>query len=114
MEVAAGGAHWLASDSGLPELFGDEVDDALLGLEDSGDALSVSKDHPERITCKALFVSPHCPVSEVRRISRPVMDLWVKPVILNPSTVTLSAAKSLRTSSVKDLRRPDILRRSLP
>jgi hypothetical protein len=51
------------------------------------------------------------------------MDLWVKPVILNPSTVTLSpsapvilskakdlillrvdSAKSLRTSSVKDLR----------
>ena len=76
------------------------------------------------------------------------MDLWVKPVILNPSTVTpgpshvvlnpsdlvilstfaslsvnsakdlillsVDSAKSLRTSSVKDLRRPDILRRSLP
>ena len=76
------------------------------------------------------------------------MDLWVKPVILNPSTVTpgpshvilnpsdpvilstfaplsvnsakdlillrVNSAKSLRTSSVKDLRRPEILRRSLP
>ena len=76
------------------------------------------------------------------------MNLWVKPVILNPSTVTpgpshvilnpsdpvilstfaplsvnsakdlillrVDSTKSLRTSSVKDLRRPDILRRSLP
>ena len=46
------------------------------------------------------------------------MNLWVKPVILNPShPVILSKAKDLlllRVNSVKDLRRPDILRRSLP
>jgi len=33
----------------------------------------------------------------------------VRPVILNSSTVTLSKAKSLRTSSVKDLSQNDPL-----
>jgi hypothetical protein len=33
VEVAAGGAGWLAANTGFPEAVGDEVDDALLGLE---------------------------------------------------------------------------------
>jgi len=34
VEVAAGGGGWCAPDLRGPEFFGDEVDDALLGLED--------------------------------------------------------------------------------
>jgi hypothetical protein len=33
MEVAAGGAGWLAPELRSPELFSNEVDDALPGLE---------------------------------------------------------------------------------
>ena len=39
MKIAAGGGGGRAPDLRGPELFGNEVDDALLGLEDSGDAL---------------------------------------------------------------------------
>jgi hypothetical protein len=39
VEVAARGAGGRVPDSGFPEAVGDEVDDALPGLEDSGDAL---------------------------------------------------------------------------
>lgn len=38
MDVAAGGAGGLAPDLRSPELFGDEVDNALLGLEGPRDA----------------------------------------------------------------------------
>ncbi len=38
MDVAAGGAGGLAPYEGLPEPVGEEVDDALRGLEGSGDA----------------------------------------------------------------------------
>ena len=38
VEVAAGGAGWGAPDLRGPELLGDEVDNALLDLEGSGDA----------------------------------------------------------------------------
>jgi len=33
VKVAAGGGGWLVAYTGLPEFFGDEVDDALPGLE---------------------------------------------------------------------------------
>jgi len=39
VKIAAGGGGGRAPDLRGPELFGDEVDDALLGLEGSGDAL---------------------------------------------------------------------------
>jgi len=38
VKIAAGGAGGRAADLGFPELLGDEVDDALLGLEGAGDA----------------------------------------------------------------------------
>ena len=38
MEVADGGDGWLAVNAGFPETLGDEVDDALRGLEGSRDA----------------------------------------------------------------------------
>ena len=38
VEVAAGGGGGLKAYAGFPELFGDEVDDALPGLEGAGDA----------------------------------------------------------------------------
>ena len=38
VEVAAGGGGWLVGYTGFPEVVWDEVDDALLGLEGSGDA----------------------------------------------------------------------------